>query len=200
MAEANPSHLKLEYLKKYAKGSVFVETGTYHGDTIRNALEHGFSKIYSIEIDDDLYNKACEQFKNRENVILYKGDSVDIIPEILKNHPNDEITFWLDAHASGPLAGGKYPCPLIQELEDMSEKTLTINSINGAKAEQKNKPYVIFIDDRRLLGTAEWGMVQEQDVLRKLMEVNNEYKFYLEDGHVPQDIIVATTEMIPQNG
>ena len=37
-------------LKKY-KNSVFLETGTYQGDGIKKALEAGFEKIYSIEIN-----------------------------------------------------------------------------------------------------------------------------------------------------
>lgn len=36
----------------------FVETGTYHGNGVRLALNANFHEIRTIEIDRDLFNKA----------------------------------------------------------------------------------------------------------------------------------------------
>ena len=49
---------------------VFVETGTLHGDGVDYALQHNFDKIYSIEIDDELYDHCCEKYSLNENVSI----------------------------------------------------------------------------------------------------------------------------------
>jgi hypothetical protein len=193
----NPSHLSIDYLKKYAIGDVFIETGTYRGDTVQLALEYGFKKIHSIEINKELYLKNVERFKNNPEVQLYLGDSVDIIPQIVSNL-KEQATFWLDAHASGPLAGGRFgPCPLVLELRSIYGSEIVNFGLNGTQMSSTFKPreinnHTIFVDDRRLLGTAEWGYVTEESVRNMIMQINSDYKIELLDGHIENDVIVAS--------
>ena len=39
---------------------IFVETGTYEGNSIKLALGAGFDKIFSIEIDPEYVKKATK--------------------------------------------------------------------------------------------------------------------------------------------
>lgn len=172
-------HITVEYLKNYAVGDTFVETGTYYGDAVKVALEHGFKHINTIELNLELYNKARELFKGNPEVKVFLGDSVIQLPLII-NSLTEPATFWLDAHASGPLPGGSFGnCPLEYEL-----RAIKMSKITG---------HSIFIDDRRLFGSSEWGFVSEESILDLLSEINPAYNIYYLDGHQEGDVIVATT-------
>ena len=192
-------HLKLDYLNQYAGGLTFIETGTYMGAGVKRALEYGFRNIHSIEIDDNFYELNVNQFKENSEVRLWHGDSVELLPEIMKEIGEDEAVFWLDAHASGPLKGGIHgPSPLLNELRITSgELSLSFDKgeMKPTFIKRKVNTHTIFIDDRRLLGSAEWGFVKEQDVMMLLNFINPEYKFFFLDGHVQEDIICATTRI-----
>lgn len=169
--------LKKNVLEKY-KSSYFFETGTADGDAVRLALELGFEKIYSIEIDENLYHKNCEKFKSfidSGQVILILGDSLIKMKELL-NEIDKPTTFWLDAHVDfGPK--GVKDCPLYEEL-----KSIKNNKIDDHK---------ILIDDVRVFGE-HWGEGIELEELKKLLlEINPKYQIFMEDGHVPNDILSA---------
>jgi hypothetical protein len=172
----HPSHLTLDYLKTYASGDIFVETGTYLGDTVKLALEHGFKKIHSIELNKKLYDDAVEMFKNEPTVKIWLGDSTEILPIIIDEIGNNRATFWLDAHASGPLVGGKSGgSPVVDELNIIGKSMC--------------KEHTIFVDDKRLFGSAEWSYVSFDDAIKALGNINENYKIKLLDGHMPEDVI-----------
>lgn len=172
------SHLTLEYLKSHAVGNVFVETGTYMGDTVKLALEYGFKEIHSIELNDELYEAAVEMFKDVPNVYIWHGDSYNIMPKIIGHIGDQPATFWLDAHASGPLTGGESGgSPVVHELKIIAESSY--------------KKHTIFIDDRRLFGSAEWSFVKFEDAINALKNINENYVLSFLDGHIPEDVICA---------
>ena len=178
------SHLNEEYLTKYGKYSnVFIETGTYRGDSIWLALEHKqFEAIYSCEIFAPLYYEATQLFKDQPKVHLSSLDSPDFIVELFKDghlDPTDRATIWLDAHASGPLGGGKSGgSPVVDELKAILEYS-------------KRKDHTILIDDRRLFGSEEWSFVKEEDAIALLKEINPDYVIEYLDGVIEKDIICA---------
>jgi len=176
------SHLKPEYLEKYSNGNIFIETGTYLGDTVYLALEFGFTEIHSIELHPELYSRAVDLFSGAKSVHIHKGDSIDCLINIIANRKKDEpATYWLDAHASGPLPGGKSGgSPVLDELN------LILKS--GFKED------TIFIDDRRLFGSAEWSGVKEEDALALIKQINPDYKIIYLDGHIPEDVLCATVK------
>lgn len=173
------SHLTLDYLEKYGNGDTFVETGTYRGDTVWLALEcTKFKHIHSIELNQQLYENAVKLFSHKDQVKIWQGDSVDRLSDILKT-VTGPATFWLDAHASGPLVGGKSGgSPLVDELE--------LIRAHGCKE------HTIFIDDRRLFGSAEWSGVTEQQALNVIQQINPEYNIVQLDGFVEKDILCAS--------
>ena len=122
------------YALRY-KTSIFVETGTYMGDTL-DSLRNSFKKLYSIELDDRLFRRARDYFKNAENIKIIHGDSAKVLPVLLKKLDKPAL-FWLDAHYSGEgTARGEIDTPIMRELA-------------GVLKYIKMKP-VILIDDARL--------------------------------------------------
>jgi hypothetical protein len=191
------SNIKIEYMQQYGSGKIFVETGTYLGDTVQLALNAGFEYVHTIEVDQGMYDKCHARFKDNPNVKLWLGDSVDIIPQIA-DQLIEPATFWLDAHASGPLQGGRYaPCPLVLELEAIyGKKKLRFTERGSEMFREKSSidTHTIMIDDRRLLGSAEWGYVQEKQIMDLLFAINPNYKIHYLDGHQANDIICATVK------
>lgn len=122
-------------LKDRYQLKTFVETGTYLGDTIDSVVNQ-FDKVYSVELDKKLYQRAKKLFKNDISVHLVFGDSGTKIKEILREIKEPAL-FWLDAHYSGAgTARGKKDSPVSQELR--------------AILNHKIKKHIILIDDARL--------------------------------------------------
>lgn len=187
IVEENPSHLNERYLEKFGVGDIFVETGTYLGDTVKLALEAGYAMVHSVELNDELYQRAVEMFKDDMRVKIWHGDSADQLANIIKEIGNNPATFWLDAHASGPLVGGKSGgTPVVDELK--------------AIAESPYKGHTIFIDDRRLFGSAEWSHVTEAQAYEEIMKINPGYLVVALDGHQKDDVICATVKNLAGTG
>ena len=105
---ANPG-----FFQKFAN-THFVETGSFEGNTISEAIEAGFNEIHSIELSEKCCLYCKNRFSNQSNVHLWQGDSGTILEELIR--PIQEpITFWLDAHYStSKTARGPTNTPLIQ--------------------------------------------------------------------------------------
>lgn len=164
-------------LSTHKRGDILIETGTYKGDGVRAALEAGFRRVYSIELDDTLFLDAEKAFKDDDRVTIVHGDSALKLGDILQALPKgSDLTLWLDAHASGPLKydGGT---PLLSEIHTVAESSHTAT---------------ILIDDCRLLGSWEWKRVGKDHLLDALETLPYSYNISYEDGHVPGDIMVIT--------
>jgi len=106
---------------------------------------------------------------------LYHGDSGKILYDVCKNI-TDPIVFWLDGHYSeGITARSNKNCPLYEELDQICQL--------------KENNHTILIDDVRDFGkTMEVTM---QEILVKLVKINNKYSISYLDGYVPNDILMA---------
>lgn len=161
---------------------VFVETGSYAGWGIDAALEAGFDKIISIEVNDHFYQICRKRFTQYQNVDLHFGDSILVLPEILAGI-NERCTFWLDAHyMSDPnTEGGMIPVPLMEELEIIKQHPI--------------KDHTILIDDIRLLRNheAEWADLSYgvNDIEEFIYSINPKYKITYAFGEVEDDILIA---------
>jgi hypothetical protein len=163
--------------KKYLN-PVFIETGSYMGDGIQQAIDAGFKKIISIELSPYYYEFCKNRFSQNSNVLILQGESFEELEKILP-FIDEEITFWLDGHHScGNTALGKYWAPLIQEL-DIIQK-------------HKIKNHKIMIDDMRC-----WKVFEEkhgfctEDIIKKLKLINENYKIDYENGAEINDILIA---------
>lgn len=126
----------IAYYQKLTGYRIFIETGTYLGDTLANSADI-FDKCYSVELSYELYRRAQCRFKNQNHVELLCGSSADMLPEILRMAKEPAIV-WLDAHHSGGITAGEDGDPLQQELD--------------ALLNYKEMRHVILIDDARGLG------------------------------------------------
>jgi len=166
----------LEHIfKNQEPNLVFVETGSFLGDGIQKALDVGFKEVHSIEYGEQLYKGCLKRFESNENVFLYHGDSGKILYDVCKNI-TDPIVFWLDGHYSeGITARSNKNCPLYEELDQICQL--------------KENNHTILIDDVRDFGkTMEVTM---QEILVKLVKINNKYSISYLDGYVPNDILMA---------
>lgn len=100
-------------------GDVFVETGTYKGETARLAAVSGFKAVQTIEVAVEWHHYSSDRLGGWPGVELFCGSSPVILPVILDH--KRPTTFWLDAHYQGndrrcemdPAYG---ECPLLAEL------------------------------------------------------------------------------------
>ena len=133
-----PNAYKQKIVKKFAKKfnmETFVETGTHRGAMVW-AVRNKFDKIYSIELDQSLFEKASQKFSKYKHVEIIHGDSGKEIIKVL-NKINDPCLFWLDGHFSeGITARGEKDTPIEEELSHIYSHNL--------------KNHVILIDDARL--------------------------------------------------
>lgn len=154
--------------KKYPN-PVFIETGSYGGEGIKQALDEGFKLIYSIELLPEWFEYCSIRFKNKPDVHLFLGDSAVILKGVM-GLIDKPATFWLDGHI------GAESTPLLQELEIIKQ--------------HKIKTHSILIDDLR-----DWKLrihKFDTEILRqRLLEINPEYIIKREDGFKPNDILAA---------
>ena len=164
--------LDKEILQPY-KRKIFVETGTRFGYGVQTALDVGFEKIYSIEINEELFQKSWERFRNNEKVILIKGDSKNEFIRILKQI-QEPATIWLDAHTA-------IITPLMNEL--------------GALLQHPIKNHTLLIDDVRDLKNV--YKMKIDDVVKKLKEINPNYHIsFIDNTRYPNNILVAQERRI----
>lgn len=153
-----------EYQDKH-KYTTLLETGTYMGDMVE-AQKKRFKKIFSIELDIELFNKATKRFKNDKNVTIVQGDSGKVLPKILSNI-NEPTIFWLDGHYSaGITAKGAKDCPIFEELEGILNNT--------------NFNHILLIDDARyFVGEGDYPTIES---LTEYVKSKNE-KYQIEVKH-----------------
>jgi len=114
---------------------VFLETGTFLGDMVA-AVTSDFDRIYSIELSEDLFNRAVKKFAGYNHVIILHGDSFKVMPEILR-HIDVPCLFWLGRHySSGNTEKEKREATILKELKQICAHPV--------------KNHVILIDDARL--------------------------------------------------
>lgn len=125
----------LGYAERYEL-KIFIETGTFKGDMVE-AMKGRFDSVISIELSDDLFNRAKNKFRDDSNVMLVCGDSGVELKRIVKGLAAPAL-FWLDGHYSGgSTAKGNLETPIKEELRTILQ--------------DENK-HVILIDDARCFG------------------------------------------------
>jgi len=135
---------------------ILIESGTWKGDFCEK-VKNDYQEIHTIEIIEELYNKATERFKNDAHITCHFGNSPEILSKILANI-NEPATFWLDAHYSYGNQPNDTRAPLIQELDVIAKHTI--------------KQHMIMIDDIRLFHEYGTSVAEVSNILRS---INNNY-------------------------
>lgn len=174
--------LQVSTLEKYWN-FVFVETGTFRGGTVQNALTAGYATIISIEASRFLFERTTSRFKLHREVTIVKGDSSQVLSRVIDGI-EAKITFFLDGHnlEFGPDTRkdkqGMKDWPLVDELRMIGE--------------HPRKDHTILIDNVRMFG--EFGTSLEE-VKCLLLKINPEYDLSIisvVDGKcLPDEILVA---------
>jgi hypothetical protein len=155
----------IQYYQKRSGYNILVETGTYKGDMIL-AQKDFFKKIYSIELSQALFEKAKKRFRNYSYVILLRGNSGDVIANVL-NELKEPAIFWLDGHYSGGITAKieKYS-PVNEELQML---------INNNRLQ-----HIILIDDARGF-TGEHGYPTLEEVKEMTAKSLPGYRFLVDE-------------------
>lgn len=160
------------------KSNIFIETGTYMGDTINNMLHH-FNKLYSIELSEMYMKNAVKRFENVSNVTIIHGDSSSLLEPLSKNI-NDSVFFWLDGHWSGGnTAKGNLDCPLLEEIQVINDH-------------YKND-CIIAIDDVRLFGKSlneNWSKITRENILNIVKDRLFSCEFFPSELHVEDRMVL----------
>jgi hypothetical protein len=164
-----PDPVKLGTVKEYAGKfdlKIFVETGTYLGQMV-DGIKDNFDEIFSIELDNNLFEQAKKRFSEFKNITILHGDSAQQLPECIKNIHNP-VLFWLDAHYSaGFTSKGNLYTPIKVELDSILRHPL-------------NKEHVILIDDARCFnGDDDYPTIDE--LKQFVMEKNPDLFFSVKD-------------------
>ena len=135
-----PPVFKHQTIREYAerfKLRIFVETGTFYGDTVA-AVMKSFDKLFSIELGEELFERARKRFARKDKVTILHGDSGVEIEKVL-SVLDQPAMFWLDGHFSGAgTALGEKRTPILKELRHIFD-----SQIEG---------HVILIDDANSFG------------------------------------------------
>lgn len=119
---------------------VFVETGTLFGD-MTYAQRNNFRQLFSIELDEYLFERALLRFKHYSHIRILHGDSGQMIAKVLQEL-DEPCLFWLDAHYSGGItAHGVEMTPIFDEIRHILNHPV--------------RNHVIVIDDARLFNGTE---------------------------------------------
>jgi hypothetical protein len=163
-----PHAVKQSIIREYRKktgNNILIETGTFLGDMVE-AQKLYFSKIISIELSVELYEKAKKRFKNNKHVEIIHGDSGKVLKNIM-SQLNQPSIFWLDGHySSGKTARGDKDCPIFEELSNV----FSFEDLN----------HVILIDDaRHFNGEGDYPTIKE--LVNFVKRKNSNYNYFVAD-------------------
>lgn len=168
-----PPHLiKQKIIKEYTRRfaiDTLIETGTYLGQMV-SATKNTFKEIFSIELDNELFEKAKKKFARYPHIHIIHGDSGKILLEILASLKKPCL-FWLDAHYSGGItAKGDVETPIKEELEAILRHSVRDHVILIDDANQlvgKNDyPTIKWIRDYVLKHRSGWSFEIKDNIIR----------------------------------
>jgi hypothetical protein len=123
---------------------IFIETGTFEGESLEFAASLPFSEIHSCDVSLRHYQNAVEKFKDEPRIKLYLASSHTLLQTIID--PDKTTTFWLDGHwqnnTSDELCPEASECPLEAELRQIFSfnwKTRPVILIDDANHYPKTK-------------------------------------------------------------
>jgi len=126
----------VEHLKQVLPLSIFVETGTFEGETVNKVISL-FEEVHTVELSEEYYLKSSKRFQEQNSVKVYYDSSELLLKKLCFLLRDKSVLYWLDAHwcIADSTAGYHSQCPLLQELD-------AIQVLNAQS--------VILIDDARL--------------------------------------------------
>jgi GT2 family glycosyltransferase len=163
--------------------SVFVETGTFKGDTIAEMLPH-FAQLFTVELSENLWQAAVHRFIAQPKVTAARGDSASFLAQVQTSVADRSTLYWLDAHwcVGENTTGARSQCPLLAEIDAIGKL--------GTQS-------VVLIDDARLFlappqtphESSQWPRFHE--IVAALMRLSAQHEIM-----VVNDVIVFFPEAV----
>lgn len=171
---------------------VFIETGTYMGDTII-PLEKHFNELHTIEIKETFLVEVKNKYNSskrfslqneKKKINFHLGDSSKVLAKLCPKIKNNAI-FFLDGHwSAGNTGKGDKDCPIYEELQCIISY-FTHNCI-------------IIIDDCRLFGKGpnkkneicNWEDINTQKILNLVDSRIDKYYFAPSELHKEDRLII----------
>jgi hypothetical protein len=166
LSPADKVHVLRTYARRFGL-TVFVETGTYDGETTHR-LRGEFSQLFTVELDPELARLARMRFARTKNVTPLEASGPLGLGRALSQISAPTL-FWLDSHPCSTKTSGS-GSPAVDELLQVMN-----HPVAG---------HVALIDDVRLLsGRDGWPSLDE------VLNVVDESRFETE---VSDDIVRVT--------
>ena len=161
------------------KDSLWIETGTYYGETTK-LLSKISKKTISIEADKNLFETSNKILRNLKNVEILNGKSEDFLDKVISKNLNfKNICIYLDAHLcqdhlkkTKTFGNENTATPILNELEIVAKYVANFEKI------------VVLIDDIRLFR----GKFQNYPNKNTLVDWCKENNFLWE---IEQDIFIC---------
>lgn len=181
-------HPNRNYFKEF-KGNhtIFIETGSFHGDSIELANQAGYKRILSMDIDganiahcQDRFELIPEDNRAPKNghINLMCSDSATGLLKFMK-YVNEPAIIWLDAHSQlfddEPQTDN--PFPLLTELEQLRKHPI--------------KTHTILIDDILILTHPDVTGWNKDIIENALLTINPAYKLTYLSNPVVNNILMA---------
>jgi hypothetical protein len=191
----------LKDLKQFFAVDTFIETGTFLGDTALVAAKI-FDNVHTVELSPEIASKAAQRLKPWNNVVVYQGESGEILNQLLPKCNGKNVLFYLDAHYSAHYGGfhtakGYAYTPILRELK--------------ALAAAENMHGVILIDDLRLFQDSRFPAKVKnlnygvetyphlEEIIRAILEIDPNYQIcFLSDALLafPKDQNVSVSPVM----
>lgn len=160
----------IEHYRALFQPPLFIETGTFLGDTVEY-FKNKFESILTIELSEELAEKARKRFKDQSNVMVVQGDSGRELAALLTARRGKAL-FWLDGHYSSEFfvkdefirtAKGDKNTPVESELDIIFSS---------------NVEPLVLIDDARLFnGKADYPSIDA--VKKRVSRYQPSYKVFV---------------------
>lgn len=169
------------------RNRVLIESGTYLGEGVEDALKCGYERVISFEVEPKLAEAQAKRFAADPRVTIVGASSATHLYSHALKDLKEPATIWLDGHFSGGFTGfdAQHVCPLWSELDQISKFSKETGIL-----------LTILIDDRRLFGKQSdcadgMAQISEQKIRDFILSIHPGYKISYDHGHIADDILVA---------
>lgn len=108
----------LDFFVRVLNVEVFVETGTFEGDSLAIASRK-VAECHSVELSQTYFDGARERFAGQPNIHLHLGESAAFLRAVAPRIAGRSVLYWLDAHwcAAENTAGQDSQSPILEEIK-----------------------------------------------------------------------------------
>lgn len=162
----------------------YVETGSCEGESIKRALQAGFTTIKSIEVHEPFYKHCQNRFKRYQQVQLFLGTSQHWLHKCL----TEPSVVFLDANPAGPGTGGHDDLMEKGEKSEFQQNTILKRELSTIVFNSLD--HLVIVDDQNGIDDSNRFIIS----LLSSRNPNYSYTLYdqkLEDGILHKDKILV---------